>query len=125
MKPAHDRSLARQRVPLAPELEQAALLVAQDYRAFVAAAPAPGTHEDPKAFAAHHAAGRAALAHLEQLLKLLRAAAAGGDGSGEEDGALGEAQALLSRVRGQIAALRRGEADGGEADEEEPDAEAA
>ena len=53
--------------------------VAADYVAFLATGPGPGAHEDAKAFAGHHAAARTALAHLEHLIKLVRAASPGAD----------------------------------------------
>lgn len=78
------------------ELERAAQRVVEDYEAFLAAGPAPGAHGDAKAFAAHHAAGRSALAHLEYLLKLGRASA---PNSVVEE----EAAVLLARARAEIA----------------------
>nr|WP_245215930.1 hypothetical protein [Pararoseomonas baculiformis] len=68
--------------------------VVADYEAFVARGPAPGTHEDPKAFTAHHAAARAALAHLEHLMKLNR-------GSAEPEAAA-ETGTLLAEARRSI-----------------------
>jgi hypothetical protein len=56
---------------VATRLKQLAEQVAESYCAF-AVGPAP---DDPKAFAAHHTACKAALAHLELLLKLSRAIA--------------------------------------------------
>ena len=79
------------------ELERAARRVVEDYEAFLAAGPAPGTHGDAKAFAAHHTAGRSALAHLECLLKLGRLSTP--NSAGEED----EAAVLLARARAEIA----------------------
>ena len=88
------------------ELERAARRVVEDYEAFLAAGPAPGSHGDAKAFTAYHAAGRAALAHLEQLLRLGRASVA--------EAALSEdPSVLLARARAAIA----GEPDH---DEDEP-----
>lgn len=84
---------------LASELETAAMRVVEDYGAFIARGPAPGTHDDAKAFAAHHAAAKSALAHLEHLLKLARAA-----GVGEEVAGVAHAQALLHQARGAMAA---------------------
>lgn len=86
------------------ELRAAIRRVVADYGAFVAREPIPGAHEDPKGFAAHHAAAKSALAHLEQLLKLARAslaAAPAGD----------DVQALLTQARAEIAA--EGEDDDG------------
>lgn len=85
--------------PLCQELETAVLRVVEDYGAFIARGPAPGTHDDARAFAAHHAAAKAALAHLEHLLKLARA-----HGAGEEEHGVARAQALLQQARGALAA---------------------
>ena len=84
---------------LAVELESAAMRVVEDYGAFIARGPAPGTHDDAKAFAAHHAAAKSALAHLEHLLKLARAA-----GAGEDVAGVIQAQALLQQARGAMSA---------------------
>lgn len=78
------------------ELERAARRVIEDYEAFLASGPAPGSHGDAKSFAAHHTAGRAALVHLEYLLKLGRASAS--DSPLDE-----EASVLLARARAEIA----------------------
>jgi hypothetical protein len=91
---------------LAAELETAAMRVAEDYGAFIARGPAPGTHDDAKAFAAHHAAAKSALAHLEQVLKIARAA-----GAGEDMAGVAQANALLLQARG---ALSEGEEDDGD-----------
>ncbi|MBB5692262.1 hypothetical protein [Muricoccus pecuniae] len=82
-------------IPLTPEeLRRAVRKVAEDYEAFVSRGPAPGTHEDPKAFTAHHAAARAALAHIEHLMKLNR--------GGAEGEAAAETGALLAEARRSI-----------------------
>ncbi len=96
------------------ELAAAMLKVAEDYRSFVAHGPAPGTHDDAKAFAAHHAAAKSALAHLEQLLKLARAQ---GGGAEEEQG-MAQADALLREARGALrrAAEQEGEDSDADAD---------
>lgn len=96
---------------LAAELEAAMTRVAEDYGAFVARGPAPGTHDDAKAFAAHHAAAKSALGHLEHLIKLARAA-----GAGEEVAGIAQATALLQQARGALPAAA-------EEDEEECDAD--
>jgi len=81
--------------PLTPEeLHRAVRAVVADYEAFLARGPAPGTHEDAKAFAAHHAAARGALSHLEHLLKLNRGQA--------ETEAVAEAGALIAEARRSI-----------------------
>lgn len=82
-------------IPLTPEeLHRAVRKVVADYEAFVSRGPAPGTHEDPKAFTAHHAAARSALAHLEHLMKLNR-------GQVQSD-AVAEAGALIAEARRSI-----------------------
>ncbi|MBP0491680.1 hypothetical protein [Roseomonas indoligenes] len=81
--------------PLTPEeLHRAIRKVVADYEAFVARGPAPGTHEDPKAFTAHHAAARSALAHLEHLMKL--------DKGQVEPDAVAETGALIAEARRSI-----------------------
>lgn len=55
--------------------------------------------DDPKAFAAHHAACRAALAHAEMLVKLLKWAE-GGEAVGAEEG--DDVAALLARARAAL-----------------------
>jgi hypothetical protein len=103
---------------LLAEMEHCGLDIARDYASFVAQTARQAHHEDAKQFAAHHAAARAALAHLEHLLKVLAAA------SGREPGAgLIEAQSLLIEARQAIALLpapqhieEENETDGGETD---------
>ncbi|UFN47965.1 hypothetical protein LPC08_18390 [Roseomonas sp. OT10] len=80
------------------DLRTAIRRVLADYEAFVSRTPIEGVHEDPKAFAAHHAAAKTALAHLEHLLKLARSAAAGQAASGDCP------DALLTQARAAIAA---------------------
>jgi acetylornithine deacetylase/succinyl-diaminopimelate desuccinylase-like protein len=101
---------------VAPEdLEAAIRCVVEDYGAFVARRPPPGAHDDPKAFAAHHAAAKSALAHLEHLLKLTRAA-----GAGEEEHGVAAAALLLRQARGDMAAVPENEEDCGTDDEGPP-----
>lgn len=95
---------------LAAELETAAMRVAEDYGAFIARGPAPGTHDDAKAFAAHHAAAKSALAHLEQVLKIARAA-----GAGEEMAGVAQANALLLQARGALSEVEEDDGDDGSA----------
>lgn len=83
---------------VAEELRCAIRHVVDDYNAFVVRGPVPGTHDDAKAFAAHHAAAKSALAHLEHLMKLARAACAGG-----EEQSMARAAALLRQARGALA----------------------
>ncbi|MFC0407873.1 hypothetical protein [Roseomonas elaeocarpi] len=78
-----------------PELGRVAQRVVRDYEAFVAAGPPTAGPEDAKAFASWHAAAKTALAHLEQLLKLLRTAAS-------PDPVVDEAERLLSQARSEI-----------------------
>lgn len=86
--------------PLTPEeLQEAVRLVVADYRGFLTRLPAPGTQDDPKAFTAHHAAARSALAHLEHLLKLTRSSA-------DADTAV-EATALIAEARRSIQAAEQ------------------
>ncbi|MCW9039386.1 MAG: hypothetical protein OQJ76_02735 [Rhodospirillales bacterium] len=56
--------------------------------------------EAAKAFSAHHAACKAALAHIEALVKLSRWAAAE-DGSAQDDGA----EALIAEARAALLAM--------------------
>ena len=49
---------------------EAVRVVAQDYANFVRAMAERGTDEDPRLFGARHAAARACLGHLEELLGL-------------------------------------------------------
>jgi hypothetical protein len=93
------------------QLGEAARAVLEDYRDF--AARAASSEAEAKASLAHHAACRAALAHLEHLLRIARATSGGANGEG-----LDEAEATLVAIRGEIARLRGGEDD---EDEEEPD----
>ncbi|MBC9207316.1 hypothetical protein IBL26_10750 [Roseomonas aerophila] len=95
---------------LAAELETAAMRVAEDYGAFIARGPAPGTHDDAKAFAAHHAAAKSALAHLEQVLKIARAA-----GAGDEMAGVAQANALLLQARGALSEVEEDDGDDGSA----------
>ncbi|MXP63705.1 hypothetical protein E0493_10135 [Roseomonas sp. M0104] len=90
--------MSRRDVVAIEDLQPAIRRVVEDYNTFVAHGPAPGTHDDAKAFAAHHAAAKAALAHLEHLLKLARAT-----GAGEEESGLAQAAALLRQARGALA----------------------
>jgi hypothetical protein len=73
-------------------------VVMEDYLRFLRAGPEPGTGDDTKAFAGHHAACRAALAHVEALVKLGRLM--GAEGSAVEDAAT-----ILVEARQAIAAF--------------------
>ena len=85
-------------MPHGPDLRGALAMVAESYLRFLHAGPDPGTGDDTKAFAGHHAACRAALAHLEHLLKL--APLMGAEGA-ERD----EATTMLVEARHAIAAI--------------------
>jgi hypothetical protein len=91
-----------------PDLRAAMAVVTEEYLRFLHGGPEPGTGDDTKAFAAHHAACRAALTHLEHLLKLARAM--GGDDSG-----IAEATTFLAEARQALSAHeeedRHGEAE--------------
>lgn len=91
--------MSRREVMAPEDLQPAIRRVIEDYSAFVARGPAPGTHDDAKAFAAHHVAAKSALAHLEHLLKLARTA-----GAGDEESGVAQAVALLRQARGALAA---------------------
>lgn len=63
---------------------------------------------EAKAFAAHHAAGKAALAHLEALTKLARwAEGAGAGGGGDEVDPLAD---LIGEARAALAGIGEGDA---------------
>jgi len=85
----------------AARLAEMVLHVIEDYRAFAAAPP---EENDTKAFAARHAACRAALAHLEHLLRLTRAMG-GGEPAASRDAALIQAEAALAEARNEMALL--------------------
>ncbi|MBE9607670.1 hypothetical protein IAI18_22590 [Acetobacteraceae bacterium H6797] len=95
---------------LGADLERVVRRVVDDYAAFVERGPGPGMHDDAKAFAAHHAACKSALAHLEHLMKLMRAAV----GSAEADNRQLTAE-MLAEARDAISATQ---------DEEENDEDA-
>ncbi len=93
--------------PLAlAEAERAAVarMILEDYRGFLAA----GDAADAKAFTARHAAGKAALADLDQLLKLGTGAPPGED---EADAAAAGLAGYLNAARAAMAAAERGEAE--------------
>lgn len=78
--------------------DEAAKLIWDGYLGFLLGGPPSGEEADPKAFAARHAAGKAALAHLDQLYRV-----AGGPGEDEAgaDGGLGEARAAMASFEGE------------------------
>ena len=85
-------------IPRAPDLRAAMVVVTEEYLRFLHGGPEPGTGDDTKAFATHHAACRAALAHLEHLMKLARAA-------GDPDGGVAEATTFLVEARQALSAF--------------------
>ncbi len=87
-----------------PELRSAMDVVAESYLRFLRCGPEPATEDDTKAFAAHHAACRAALAHLEQLVKVARQL-------GSDAPEIEEATTILVEARQAIALI----------EEEDPD----
>ena len=85
--------------PLADaDRDAVAQLILDDYRRFLSDPDA-----DSKAFAARHAAGKAALAHLDQLMKLGAPGeeAAAGAGEAAEDGHLSSARAGIASLGGE------------------------
>lgn len=81
-----------------PELRHALDVVAESYLGFLRCGPEPATEDDTRAFTAHHAACRAALAHLEQLVKVARQL-------GADAPEIEEAAAVLVEARQAIALL--------------------
>lgn len=96
----------REPVVRGPDLRSAMAVVAESYLGFVRCGPEPGTGDDAKAFIAHHAACKAALAHLEALLKLARAM---GTAPAEAE----EARIMLVEAREAISRFEEDDADGG------------
>lgn len=81
-------------------------LILDDYNRFLTALPrAEEDAADPKAFAARHTSARTALAHLEQLQRLVC-----GGGAGDEEAAAGEIAGHLDAARAAVASLRGEEA---------------
>jgi hypothetical protein len=80
--------------------------VVRGYMEFSRLGPERGTADPAKAFAAHHAACKAALAHLEMILKIARIVAAPGE--------LEETHAMLVEARAEIAQTAEDDGDGGE-----------
>jgi hypothetical protein len=92
---------------LGPDLRSAMALVAGEYLRFLRGGPEPATGDDTKSFASHHAACRAALAHLEHLIKLARA-------MGSTGAEVEEAAVVLVEAREAIAAFKEEDLDGEE-----------
>lgn len=97
----------REAGPRGPDLRAAMDVVADEYFRFLHGGPEPGTGDDTKAFAAHHAACRAALAHLEHLLKLARAI-------GDPDSGIEEATTFLIEAREALSAFEEEDSHGEE-----------
>lgn len=77
-----------------PEFDQAFDAVLADYMDFLRRSrEADESNGDPKTFAARHTAGKTALSHIEQIMKL------SGDTGDEAAKKLGEYQALLGEMR--------------------------
>jgi hypothetical protein len=85
-------------------------LIMEDYEGFLATHPGEGEAEEPKAFAARHTAARTALAHLEQLFKVMQ------EQPGQPDGDAGQAALLLARAEMARLAQEVSETDDGSAD---------
>jgi hypothetical protein len=102
----------REPVVRGPDLRAAMDVVTESYLGFLRCGPEPGTGDDAKAFVAHHAACRAALAHLEQLLKIAKA-------MGTPPAETEEAAILVVEARTAIAQYEEEEQ---EQEEEDPDA---
>ncbi len=81
-----------------PDLRAAMEVVTAEYFRFLQGGPDPGTGDDTKAFAAHHAACKVALSHLEHLLKLARA-------MGDPDNGVEEATTFLIEARQALSAF--------------------
>ncbi len=82
------RAKGRPPIPEA-DRDEAARLIWAGYMDFLLGGPPPGEEAaDPKAFAGRHAAGKAALAHLDQLYKL--AGGPGGEAAAGRRGGGGE-----------------------------------
>lgn len=80
-----------------PDLRRAMDVVAESYLDFLGCGPEPGTGDDAKAFAAHHAACKTALAHLDALVKLARSMGAAPAEAEEAQVMLLEAREALSQ----------------------------
>ena len=84
--------------------DEAARLIWGSYMDFLIGGPAPGEEAEPKAFANRHAAGKAALAHLDQLYKVAGGRGGGGDAAGEAvANHLDAARAAVASLEGEEA----------------------
>jgi hypothetical protein len=97
----------REPVVRGPDLRSAMDVVAESYLGFVRCGPEPGTGDDAKAFAAHHAACKAAIAHLDALMKLARS-------MGAEPAEAEDPRVMLVEAREAIAQFPEDDADAGE-----------
>jgi hypothetical protein len=97
------------RVPVLRDAEMGstAEAVLRGYMDFARLGPEPGAADPAKAFAAHHAACKAALAHLDALVKVLRSL----DATASE---VEEPHSMLVEARAAIAQLPEEDADAGE-----------
>jgi hypothetical protein len=82
-------------------------VVSEGYFGFLRRGPESGTGDDAKAFIAHHTACRAALAHLDALLKFARNM---GAAATEAE----EARLMVVEAREALAQFREDDADAGE-----------
>lgn len=100
--------MTARRVPVVKgaDMSGAMELVVRGYMEFARLGPERGAADPAKAFTAHHAACKAALAHLEMLMKLARGIAAPGESE--------ETHAMLVEARAEIAQTPEDETDGGE-----------
>lgn len=100
--------MTTRRVPIVKGADMSGAMeqVVRGYMEFSRLGPERGPADPAKAFAAHHAACKAALAHLEMLMKIARTVAASGDSE--------ETHAMLVEARAEIAQTPEDEADGGE-----------
>ncbi|MCU0983877.1 MAG: hypothetical protein MUC89_02890 [Acetobacteraceae bacterium] len=80
---------------ISAQLETAASRVIESYQSFMNDEPEAG---DARAFAAHHAACKAALAHLDLLLKLARLAGVDTEAATADE----EQASLLAKARAEL-----------------------
>lgn len=95
------RTKGRPPIPEA-DRDEAARIIWDGYINFLLGGPAPGEEPDPKLFAGRHAAGKAALSHLDQLYKVT-GGAAGEEAARESGGDLGAARAQIASLEGEEA----------------------
>lgn len=83
--------------------DDAARLIMDDYLGFLLGGPRPGEEGDPKAFASRHTAAKAALAHLDQLMKVAGGTDEEAGGAEAAGGHLGAARAAMASLEGEEA----------------------